>query len=84
MPGGAIFSAPMVKTVSEDMQIRNSDRAVVNYWFRHVWELCWPLYPGLILTVGLADIPIIDFISKSWPGTPVMLLTGWFFFCGRG
>ncbi len=84
MPGGAIFSAPMVKTVSEDMQIRNSDRAVVNYWFRHVWELCWPLYPGLILTVGLADIPIIDFISKSWPGTPVMLLAGWFFFLRPG
>ncbi|WP_319467947.1 DUF401 family protein [uncultured Pseudodesulfovibrio sp.] len=84
MPGGAIFSAPMVKTVSEDMCVRNSDRAVVNYWFRHVWELFWPLYPGLILIVGLADIPIIDFISKSWPGTLVMLLAGWFFFLRPG
>ena len=43
MPGGAVFSAPMVKTVSEEMRIKNSDRAVVNYWFRHVWELSWPL-----------------------------------------
>ena len=84
MPGGAVFSAPMVKTVSEDMRIRNSDRAVLNYWFRHIWELCWPLYPGIILTVALADIPIIDLISRSWPGTPVMLLTGWFFFLRPG
>jgi integral membrane protein (TIGR00529 family) len=84
MPGGAVFSAPMVKTVSEGMSIKNSDRAVLNYWFRHVWELCWPLYPGIILTVSLADIPIIDLISKSWPGTPVMLLAGWFFFLRPG
>lgn len=84
MPGGAVFSAPMVKTVSEDMRISNSDRAVVNYWFRHVWELCWPLYPGIILTIALADITILDLISKTWPGTPVMLAVGWFFFLRPG
>lgn len=84
MPGGAVFSAPMIKTVSEGMRIQNSERAVINYWFRHVWELLWPLYPGIILTVGLADIPIIDFISKSWPGTPAMLFAGWFFFLRPG
>lgn len=84
MPGGAVFSAPMVKTVSEDMRIRNSDRAVLNYWFRHVWELCWPLYPGLILTVGLADIQILDLITYTWPGTPIMLLAGWFFYLRPG
>ncbi|WP_285906400.1 DUF401 family protein [Pseudodesulfovibrio pelocollis] len=84
MPGGAVFSAPMIKTVSEKMTIKNSDRAVLNYWFRHIWELCWPLYPGIILTVALADITIIELISKTWPGTPIMLLTGWFFFLRPG
>lgn len=57
MPGGAVFSAPMVKAVSADMPIQNIDRAIINYWFRHVWELAWPLYPGIILTVALAEIP---------------------------
>nr|WP_321513959.1 DUF401 family protein [uncultured Pseudodesulfovibrio sp.] len=84
MPGGAVFSAPMVKTVSEDMRISNSQRAVVNYWFRHVWELVWPLYPGIILTLGLANIQILDLISYTWPGTPVMLLVGWWFFLRPG
>ncbi|BCS87820.1 DUF401 family protein [Pseudodesulfovibrio sediminis] len=84
MPGGAVFSAPMVKTVSEEMRIRNSDRAVINYWFRHIWELVWPLYPGIILTLALADIQIIDLISYTWPGMPVMLLTGWFFYLRPG
>lgn len=84
MPGGAVFSAPMVKTVSEDMRVSNSDRAVVNYWFRHIWEVCWPLYPGIILTVALADITILDLISKTWPGTLVMIGAGWFFFLRPG
>lgn len=84
MPGGAVFSAPMIKTVSEEMRISNSDRAVLNYWFRHVWELIWPLYPGIILTLALADIQIIDLISYTWPGTPVMLLAGWIFFLRPG
>jgi len=84
MPGGAVFSAPMVKSVSEDMKVTNADRAVVNYWFRHVWEVCWPLYPGIILTVALADMTIADLISKTWPGALVMIGAGWFFFLRPG
>ena len=84
MPGGAVFSAPMVKTAAEGMTIKNRDMAVINYWFRHIWELFWPLYPGIILTVALADIQIIDLIAYTWPGTPIMLVAGWFFFLRPG
>jgi integral membrane protein (TIGR00529 family) len=80
MPGGAVFSAPMVKTVSEGMAMRDEDRAVINYWFRHVWELAWPLYPGVILTVSLAGIPVGTFIACTWPGILAMFALGWFFF----
>lgn len=84
MPGGAIFSAPMVKAVSADMSLGNEDKAVINYWFRHVWEMAWPLYPGIILTVALAEIPISAYISRSWPGVAAMFGLGWFFSQGRG
>jgi len=80
MPGGAVFSAPLVKAVSEDMPLANEERAVINYWFRHVWELAWPLYPGIILTVALADITIGSLISRTWPATLAMFALGWFFF----
>jgi integral membrane protein (TIGR00529 family) len=80
MPGGAIFSAPMVKTVGDELHLKNEDQAVVNYWFRHVWEMAWPLYPGIILTVALADITIGNLISRTWPGVIVMYLLGYFFF----
>ena len=84
MPGGAIFSAPMVKAVSADMSLGNEDRVVINYWFRHVWEMAWPLYPGIILTVALADIPISALVSRSWPGIIAMFGIGWFFFLRAG
>jgi uncharacterized protein len=84
MPGGAIFSAPMVKAVSADMNLGNEDRAVINYWFRHVWEMAWPLYPGIILTVALADIPVTTLIARSWPGVVAMFSIGWFFFLRAG
>lgn len=79
MPGGAIFSAPMVKTMGEEMEMPGEDQALINYWFRHVWETTWPLYPGIILTVALANIPISELISKTWPGTVAMFFFGWLF-----
>jgi len=84
MPGGAIFSAPMVKAVSCKMGLVNEDRVVINYWFRHVWEMAWPLYPGIILTVALADIPVATLITRSWPGVVAMFGIGWFFFLRSG
>jgi hypothetical protein len=80
MPGGAVFSAPLVKAVSNDMPLNNEERAIINYWFRHVWELAWPLYPGIILTVALANIPIGTLIARTWPATLAMFFLGWFFF----
>jgi hypothetical protein len=84
MPGGAIFSAPMVKTVGDEMALKRGDQAVINYWFRHVWEMAWPLYPGIILTVALANIPISALISRTWPGVIAMFALGWFFFLRKG
>lgn len=84
MPGGAIFSAPMIKTASEDMRVTNSDRAVINYWFRHVWEPCWPLYPAIIFIVALADITIVELVGAIWPGTIAMLAGGWYCFLRPG
>ncbi|MBU1567550.1 MAG: DUF401 family protein [Proteobacteria bacterium] len=84
MPGGAIFSAPMVKTIGDELALKKEDQAVINYWFRHVWEMAWPLYPGIILTVALAGIPIGALISRTWPGVVAMYALGWFFFLRRG
>ena len=46
--------------------------------------MAWPLYPGIILTVSLADIPISALVSRSWPGVVAMFGIGWFFFLRPG
>lgn len=79
MPGGAIFSAPMVEKAASELSINPKDQALINYWFRHIWELAWPLYPGLILASSLASIPVTGLIRLMWPGPLVCIGIGWIF-----
>lgn len=58
MPGGVLFSAPMVEAGAKGSSMSSEDLALVNYWYRHVWEYCWPLYGGLILTAHLVHFEI--------------------------
>ncbi len=84
MPGGAVFSAPMLGSVAEKMPMKDCDRVLLNYWFRHIWELSWPLYPGMILAAALADIPILTLILHTGVCFFLMLALGWIFFLRPG
>ncbi len=80
MPGGAVFSAPMLKMAAEGLDPAPREMALINYWFRHIWELCWPLYPGMILAASLAGVKVAEFVGHTWPGTAICLLLGcWFY-----
>lgn len=79
MPGGAIFSAPMLGSVAERMGIRPEDKVLLNYWFRHMWELVWPLYPGIILASSLAGVPLATLIVHTLPGMAFFTFLGWWF-----
>ena len=73
MPGGAIFSAPMVHEISNRQALSAEHKTLINYWFRHIWEFCWPLYPGVILTCALSGIDLWTFVLVQLPLT---LFTG--------
>jgi uncharacterized protein len=79
MPGGALFSAPLVKTCDEDESINPIIKSRINFWFRHVWELWWPLYPGVILAVAITNINLNKFILIHFPLSLVSILAGYFF-----
>ncbi|MDQ7833925.1 MAG: DUF401 family protein [Humidesulfovibrio sp.] len=79
MPGGAVFSAPMVRDMADDLSLTPRDTALVNYWFRHLWELCWPLYPGIILASSLAAIPLARLVVYTLPCIGVCMALGWVF-----
>jgi uncharacterized protein len=80
MPGGALFSAPMVETTFNKCNITNVQQTAVNYWFRHIWEYWWPLYPAVVLAVALLKVATWQFIVVMIPMTLVMVLAGVVFF----
>ncbi len=63
MPGGALFSAPMVESAAGGEKVRAGKLSAINYWFRHGWEYWWPLYPGVILAVTLTGMTFGAFIA---------------------
>ncbi len=77
MPGGAIFSAPMVKTLGRAFRFTGDQLSYINYWFRHVWEYWWPLYPGVLLTTTLAGLDLWVFVLALFPMTVVAVAAGY-------
>lgn len=79
MPGGAVFSAPLVEECDVEKEISGTHKSAVNYWFRHVWEPWWPLYPGVLLAVELSGISITDFIKQHIAMSIFAIIGGYFF-----
>ena len=79
MPAGALFSAPMVEESTRNLKIKAENKTFLNYWFRHIWEYCWPLYPGLILAAAIINVPIRKIIITQFPLTLAAIFAGLFF-----
>ncbi len=77
MPGGAIFSAPMVKALGRAFRFTGDQLSYINYWFRHIWEYWWPLYPGVLLTTTLAGLDLWVFVLALFPMTVVAVAAGY-------
>jgi integral membrane protein (TIGR00529 family) len=80
MPGGALFSCPMVGAVAGHMDVGESRRTLINYWFRHIWETAWPLYPGYILASSLLGLSLSVICRYTFPLIFLAVGVGWFFF----
>jgi|WetSurMetagenome_2_1015567.scaffolds.fasta_scaffold00594_10 uncharacterized protein len=77
MPGGALFSAPLVAAVDGENSLPSAHKAAINYWFRHIWEYWWPLYPGIILAIKYAGISSGLFFLIQMPYTVVAAGAGY-------
>ncbi len=76
MPGGAMLSAPLVEEGARSLEISRERLTFLNYWFRHIWEYTWPLYPGIVLSTALLGLPPARLISAMWPLTLVSIAAG--------
>jgi len=66
MPGGAMLPAPIVGSIGNKLNMKPEHKVYVNFWFRHVWEYAWPLYPGLILTVSILKIEMKTIVMSQF------------------
>lgn len=80
MPGGALFSAPLVDDCDEHNEVSPLLKTKINFWFRHIWEYWWPLYPGVILAIDITGFKPVLFMAIMSPLTLLSLIIGYFFF----
>ncbi|MDP6546155.1 MAG: DUF401 family protein [Phycisphaerae bacterium] len=82
MPGGALFSAPMVESAAGEGLESAGRLSAINYWYRHIWEHWWPLYPGVLLAVDHTGWPLDAFVLMQIPLGVFMFLGGLVIFRG--
>lgn len=79
VPGGALFSCPMLEAAASGLPVEKKRLAILNYWFRHIWELACPLYPGYLLVSSLLGLPLFAIAKLTFPFIFLSMFTGWFF-----
>ncbi len=77
MPGGAIFSAPLVDNCDGAGLIPAVYKTRANYWFRHIWEFWWPLYPGVLLAMHITGLDVWQFMLLGLPLSITAIAAGY-------
>lgn len=83
MPGGALFSAPLVDDCDENREFDPILKAKINYWFRHIWEYWWPMFPGVLLAIELSRLEAWQFMLLQLPMSIFAVAIGYFFLLRR-
>ncbi len=80
MPGGALFSAPLLDTFDDTEGVNQHIKTTINYWFRHIWEYGWPLYPAVILAADIAGVSLLTFAAFGAVPMVLSVLFGYLLF----
>jgi len=76
MPGGALLSAPLVGSLLSGPKYSPEFKTATNYWFRHLAEPFWPIYPGVILTEAVTGMPMARVALLQSPLSIFMIVLG--------
>jgi integral membrane protein (TIGR00529 family) len=77
MPGGALVSAPLIDRSLGGVEVAPTDKNLINYWFRHIWEVSWVLYPAVLLAVGYLGRDTGRFFAAQAALTAVLAVAGY-------
>jgi integral membrane protein (TIGR00529 family) len=76
MPGGAYASAMITNPLYETLRLRPEERTYVNYWFRHIFSITWPLVPGVVIVAGILGLEPYIVSAYTWPISLASLTAG--------
>jgi integral membrane protein (TIGR00529 family) len=76
MPGGAVFSAPMLDELAVKAGVKTERKTFINHWFRHIWEYILPLYPGVLAAAALWEISVRKLVLHQAPLTLFAIIAG--------
>jgi integral membrane protein (TIGR00529 family) len=77
MPGGAMVSAPLVGDYGKKLRLSGETMTVLNYWFRHIWEYFWPLYPAILLAAEIFKTDYRGMVATNLPMSFIAIAAGW-------
>jgi len=76
MPGGAMVSAPLVKELGAGSELAPEHFTAANYWWRHIWETSWPLFPSIILAAAVLRVSVWDVARINFPISVACIIAG--------
>jgi integral membrane protein (TIGR00529 family) len=81
VPGGALFSAPMVDEEGEKYKLTKNQKNYLNVWFRHIWFPIYPISSAMILicSIEFSNIEIYTLMIINTPAFLISIIIGLFF-----
>ncbi len=78
VPGGALFSAPMIDEEGNKHHLDKNQKNFLNVWFRHVWFPIYPVSSAMILicSAEFSNINIYNLILVNIPAFLAMIGIG--------
>jgi hypothetical protein len=77
MPGGALFSAPLVDACDTEHKLDSDTKTRINYWFRHMWEYWFPLYAGVIMALQITGLDFYQLFLANVSMTFIHIFAGY-------
>jgi len=78
VPGGALFSAPLIEKEGEKYRLDKNQKNFLNVWFRHIWFPIYPISSAMILICSekFSNINIYTLIVANVPAFVASIVIG--------
>lgn len=78
VPGGALFSAPLIDKEGDTYNLQKHQKNFLNVWFRHIWFPIYPISSAMILICSMkfSGLPIQMLILADLPAFFGVIIIG--------